>query len=58
MTVLPPEKPQPPRCAACDGERVLWLMSEFPVPCPDCNPNSLEYRAKHAALNQTNRETT
>jgi hypothetical protein len=37
---------QKPRCEACDGERVLWLMSEFPVPCPECNENSPEFKRR------------
>jgi len=35
-------------CETCNGDRVYWIMSEFPIPCPDCNPNSPEYKLKIA----------
>jgi hypothetical protein len=36
------------KCESCNGERVLWIMSEFPVPCDDCNPSSPRFAEKTA----------
>lgn len=34
------------RCSTCDDKRVYWIQGEFPIPCPDCNENSPEFRRK------------